>query len=264
MIVSKLKSHVIWTAVLFGLFAALLAPTFALSGGHDAPFFSSCQKLWSHHGLQSAGPENSLRALSAAFDQGAGGVELDVYFDEKYTHNFYVVSEETFASTGHGSLNLEEVLRLIGSRGYIWIDFWNLKQLTRTAAEDAAQTLGHMLAARGLLAHAIVESTDADNLSLFVTKGLYTSYWIQPPAIRDGDRAYWSALLRYKYNYLKGGYSAISMDQEAYDQRMDLLFERVPLHVFTVNEESRLEFFLRKNNVKVILTDTANFKRAGC
>jgi glycerophosphoryl diester phosphodiesterase len=76
--------------------------------------------------------ENSIESLSNAFQKGASGVELDVFYDQ--TLGKFVVSHDEPSDTKNGeTLYLDTVFSSMGSRGFLGIDFKNL-----TASNTAA------------------------------------------------------------------------------------------------------------------------------
>lgn len=223
--------------------------------------YSNCRKVWGHRGYFKGGlVQNSIESISKAFDLGAAGVEIDVFYDEQTSR--FVVSHDFPYNLKNGQLlTLKEVFEKTGNRGYFWLDFKNLGSLPPNVAETAAANLQHLLSELDLVDKAFVESKHLDNLTLVAQEGLYTSFWFPGHNIRtDHYFSFLISLCRVKSMLRCGEISAISMDYRQYAEVLHGtetrdLFPQMPIYLFTVNDRQTLSHLIEMENVKIVLSD---------
>jgi len=224
--------------------------------------YSDCLKVWAHRGYSKESPENSLESYKKAFELGAKGVEMDIFFDLDL-QDFIVSHDYPYKLENGKFLRLEDVFTNIGGLGYFWLDFKNLNSMSANNASIAVTKMYNLLQQNNLLKKVIIESTDPVNLSRFSKAGLYTSYWIYP----DSNRSlfhFWVTIYKYKLNYLLGEFSALSMDKDYYNTKIEKIFSHIPIHLFTVNDNKLLMTLTRKQNVKIILSDENFYSINSC
>ena len=239
------------------LSAALLIATkyivdYKFSRLESKPIYSGPFKVWAHRGYCRNSQQNSIESFTKAFDLGAVGTELDIFYNLK-TENYIVSHDYPYRLKNGRLLTLEEVFSCC-SRGYFWLDFKNLKNLSIDEAERATYHLHALLEKYNILKKVIIESVDPVNLSIVSKSNLYTSYWIRPDENSNFFK-FWSLVYLYKIFYLFGDFSALSMNHLYYSNNVDKIFSNVPIHLFTVNNKERLMDLINKRSVKVILSD---------
>lgn len=251
--------------VLLGLLLALpLSQQLRFLAPHPV-FYVGCRKVWGHRGHPQPPeiPENSIDSFRRAFDLGAAGVEMDVaYLPERREFLIHRPDRE-YARR----LTLQEVFQAVGNRGYFWLDIKTIRQLTPEQAQQAAQDLALLVDAFGLRKRVIVESDHPENLALFARQGLHTSYWIfnidedayPPPGLPR-----WRALWQVRENYIRGGFSAISMDYRMYRPEVARALWGARIHLFTVNDSQRLRDLVNRSQIRVVLTDLPLFDITTC
>jgi len=231
-------------------------------------FYTDCHKVWGHRGH----PEpptilpNTIASYERAFDLGAAGVEMDVRYDLQRREYFIGRYDEDVPPPGQ-RLTLEQVFTAVGDRGYFWLDVKTIAYLTPRQAQQAAADLALLLDRYDLRARAIVESDTPENLAYFAQAGLHTSYWIfnlDEDAFPRTPWGLWWALVQVKQNYIRGGFSAISMDRRFYTPLVAWMLRGARVHLFTVNEVQDLQRLVAQEQVRVILTDTARYDIDAC
>jgi hypothetical protein len=245
--------------VLFSV-AAFTAVNHLFSHIKPKSFYSGCYKVWAHRGFFKEGLKpNSIESIAAAYDLGAAGVEIDVFYDRK-TNLFGVSHDYPYNLQSGRMLMLEEVFRTVGKYGYFWLDFKNLADLTKEEAKKAVLELHALLTKYDLVQKSIVESINPFNLALASKAGLHTSCWIQPDTGPDTDFfRFRFDTFRYKLFCLYGDFSAISMDYNYFNKEVAAVFSPIPIHLFTVNDRQKLTALLDEKNVKIVLSDDKDY-----
>ena len=232
-------------------------------------FYTDCRKVWGHRGHPEPPevPENTIASYARAFDLGAAGVEMDVRYDPERREYFIGRYDRGAAPPPGQRLRLDQVFAAVGTRGYFWLDIKTIGYLTPAQAQQAAADLAALLDRYDLRARAIVESDTPENLTYFAQAGLHTSYWIfnlDEDAFPRTPWGLWWALVQVKRNYIRGGFSAISMDRRFYTPLVAWMLQGARVHLFTVNEVRDLERLVAQEQVRVILTDTARYDIDAC
>jgi glycerophosphoryl diester phosphodiesterase len=227
--------------------------------------YSGCFKVWAHRGFFRDGlEENSIDSFKKAFDLGAVGTELDIFYDLDL--DGYIVSHDYPYNLKNGrTLKLKDVLEKVGKRGYFWLDFKNLEVLSKKDAQKATLRMLDLLEKYNLTDKAIIESTNPINLSILSKSGLYTSYWVMPETTREENFfKFWRDIYKMKFFFIYGNFSALSMNHYRFSENIERIFANIPVHLFTVNDKKRVKELVRKKNVKVILTDEKQFYLEKC
>lgn len=232
---------------------------------HDI-FYSGCFKVWAHRGFFKEGlQQNSIESFLRAFELGAAGTELDIFYD--LNTNEYVVSHDYPYHLINGQiLKLEDVFKKVGKCGYFWLDFKNLAILSKQDTQKAVFTLHNLLKKYNLTDKIIVESTNPINLKIVSKLNIYTSYWIMPEIYSYDNFFYFQFdIFRYKLFYLYGNFSALSMDYNLFNKKLEGIFANIPIHLFTINDSKKLMNYFVKKNVKIILSDEKkNYSENNC
>ena len=242
------------------LLLGLLLTAMLLIRSYAPPaFYSESQKVWAHRGYVGDGlMENTIPAFRRAFELGAPGTELDIFFDQSRSR--FVVTHDAPESFDHDDLlTLNDVFHALGNEHLYWLDFKNLPQLAPEQARTAVNGLLSLQQQHALADKLIVESTHAQNLSLFSRAGIPTSYWVMfDPDASHAKLSFY--LWKVRLELYRGGFSALSMDHRQFTPRVESTFARIPIHLFTVNDPVRLDTLVSKENVRVILTDLNRYR----
>lgn len=219
-----------------------------------------CRKVWVHRTLVEGFSENTVAGLRRAYAIGAYGVEIDVIFDER-RDGLYVISEEALRSGVTPDLPLGTMLAAVPAGGQLWVDFWNLRDLSDGAASSAIERLAAELAVSNLSDRVVVESTSARRLGDLTARNVKGMLWV---TVRRSRSLRILDLARAARDFHRSGASAVSMDYRDYDDLVAWLFARVPIHLFTVNDAALLDSLTRDTRVSVVLSDTPAPIRLAC
>ncbi len=218
--------------------------------------YSGCFKVWAHR--SNFAESNTIES----FKLKARGREIDIYYDTD--NDSYIVSHDyPYIMKNERLIKLEEVFINTDTKGYYWLDFKNLKDLSISNTKTSAKKLHELLEKYSLLERTIVESKDPINLSVFSKNGFFTSYWIAPQEDRNMI-AFWFNIYKYKIGFLYGEFSALSIDYNHYGSTTEEVFSQLPIHIFTVNKKNILMELMAKENVKIILTDENYYLENSC
>lgn len=227
------------------------------------PFYDdSCKKIWGHRGYFKNQEMNSLGSFKEAFDFGAPGVELDIFYGiEK--KQFLVLREYSGEKKEADTLLLEDVFLEMGDRGYFWLDFKNMVDMSRDETTAASLRMRELLDRYGLLEKVIVESKNAWNLAIFSALNIHTSYWINVN-LRDNALMAWLKVFRHKARFVYGKFSAVSINYLNFTPYVQTAFSGIPVHIFTLNRQSDVHEFMQRKNVKIILSDQKYYSMSVC
>lgn len=242
--------------------AALYAGDRLLASYRPEPFYTGPGKVWAHRGYCAEGlAENSLEAFARAFELGAPGTELDVFYD--VGRDRFVVAHDEPASFGDARLlTLEAVFARFGPGRFYWLDFKNLRDLPPDGARAAAAALKTLVSRHALRDAVIVESTHAGRLALVAEAGLFTSYWVQLNPEEPAPKFRYH-ISRVRLAMYRGRFSALSMEHTQFSGRVERALHGLPVHLFTINDPGRLRELARKDTVRVLLTDLDGYRNGG-
>ena len=232
-------------------------------------FYTDCHKVWGHRGHPEPPEiiENTIPSFQRAFDLGAPGVEMDVRYDAE-RHEYYIGRYDRGPDVPPDQrLTLEQIFTAVGDRGYFWLDTKTIHYMTPEEAQQAAQDMAQLLDRFGLRQRAIIESDTPENLVYFARAGLHTSYWIfniDETAFPKTPWGLWWTLVRIKQNYIRGGFSAISLDVRFYTPLVRWMLKGARIHLFTIDDPEALRYWASHDEVRVILTDTARYDITTC
>ena len=232
-------------------------------------FYTDCRKVWGHRGHPEPPeiPENTIASYRRAFDLGAPGVEMDVRYDAARREYFIGRYDHGDPPPEGQRLTLDDVFTAVGDRGYFWLDTKTIHYMTPEEARQAAEDMRALLDRYDLRQRAIIESDAPDNLAYFARAGLHTSYWIFNI---DEDRfpqtflGQWWAMMRVQKHYIDGGFSAVSLDKRFYTPTVAWMLRGARVHLFTSDDRNELEALAARDQVRVILTDTAFYDIGTC
>lgn len=220
---------------------------------YDAKLTSTPQ-VWAHAAYLDKSRSNPLNLIGKAFQNGASGVELDVFYDEK-TQDFVLTHDNPYFRYEGKLFFLHQVFERFKQRGYYWIDFKNLSFSNYSKARDRMLKLLN----KYQLFHLVyVESTNGLLLRTYSSHGIRTIFWIAYD--RNWTRPF-------KFLYLKAiiGFSRFNGISSPYQRIGDPYFMKtfghLPIFLFTLNRKSLFDHYVQRKNIHVILTKRFYKKR---
>jgi len=210
----------------------------------------SCLKVWSTRGLVQSDSTtlsdvepNSIESIQRAYDNGAAGIEVDVFYDSAMGQ--YVVSHDRnpYKLKNGRILSLNELFIAAGTRGYFWLDFKKLRLLDREELADAVARLEKISSSGDLKKRLFIEGAAPVNLKAFQRAGFETIFDIHPPLDRHVLMPL--AANAYKIVYYFGDFSVIGMnhgDENApiYGERIRKILGDIPTFIYHVPDNKAL------------------------
>jgi len=177
--------------------------------------YHDCRKIWTARGIYGEGiDENSIQSIGHAFDEGAMGVEVDVFYDVEL--NDYIVSHNYPYQLKNGKiLPLSELLDAVGKDHYFWLDFKKLRRLSHEQALQAVQRLKDISQNNDVHERIYVEGENPANLSLFRKAGFHTIFDTHPAPASSFIAPLMITL--YKAFYYFGNHTVMGMEYGALD-----------------------------------------------
>jgi len=244
---------------LFFSFKTLIDYLFISKASSTPFFYNECEKVWGHRGYFKSHEQNSLNSYRAAFDLGAEGTELDIFYDIEM--NDFVVSHDFPYKLKDGKLlMLDEVFNVFGNTYYYWLDFKNLKKMSEKDVRSSVLKMSLLMDKYNIKNKIIIESTSVNKLFQLSKAGFHTSHWISFNE-NIGGLEYWKRSYKLKIKYLLGYFSAISMDYRIYTLKLKKSFSGLPILLFTINDEPTVMEYVMDDSVKVILSDESLYVR---
>ncbi len=172
--------------------------------------YSDCHKVWTARGIYGGAIEqNSIESIGKAFEQGAMGVEVDVFYDVAF--NDFVVSHDYPYNNKQGQLlKLSALFNRYPQRHYYWLDLKKQSRLSTEQIEDAVQRLQEISVGQGLAQRIYVESESPGKLSQFKRGGFNTLF-----DTRSRPASSWLAPIMmsvYKIAFYLGDYTVMGME----------------------------------------------------
>ncbi|MGN6439332.1 MAG: glycerophosphodiester phosphodiesterase [Agriterribacter sp.] len=204
-------------------------------------------QLWSHRGIGTKYPENSIQAFAEAIKNNATGIEIDVFFNKE--SDLFLVTHDP-PKNDSSYIDLEQYFKRFLDSTFYWID---LKNLDKDNSNLIAQKLSHLSKRYNLSGRIFIESSNAEGLYEIKKRDLRTLYWLQYN--RENFIRKELKLLYLKHILLKYKFDAISTSSSFYDQNFKQNFPAIPLFIFHPESEEKLRKLLSDSNVNVVLTD---------
>ena len=219
--------------------------------------YDDCRKVWSARGIYGGTvAQNSIESVAVAFDEGAMGVEVDIYFDRDM-RDFVVSHDEPYQLKNGELLMLGDLLAAYPEPRYYWLDFKKLRRLTNKQAHAAVARLLEITQPYGLESYVYVEGENPTNLSLFHRAGFHTIFDTHPLA---DDSVLTPAILAcYRMIYYFGDHTVLgmpygTMDKPVYGPRTERKMADVPVFLYHVpSDEGLVDELMLKDNVRVTL-----------
>lgn len=221
----------------------------AISRKDSSAAYNSCHKIWSTRGLVQ-GPQaehvasgNNAVTIRRAFEHGARGVEVDMFYDVAMKH--YVVSHDRPYELKNGALLfLETLLQQVPADRYFWIDLKKLRHLRPNEAEHAAVHLREVVQSAGIpLARVYVEGADPFNLGDFRDAGFPTILDSYP--LPEGRPFAGLVADIFKAVWFFGDFTVMSMNygldgEVIYGNDMRARLAPIPLFIYHVPDDPEL------------------------
>lgn len=241
--------------VLMLAFGAIVEVSFRFTKRQTFPL--SASKVWGHRGIGPGPDENTLVAFEKAFEAGAGGVELDLFYcPEK--NNFFVTHDYPAAGFKDGDLCLESVFTRTAHKGYFWLDFKNIRSLGNQDLKKAHKLLLEKLDKYDLKKKVLVEAPGPTvNLRIFKNSGLATAFTFFPN-LDKGFFYYNFQIFRAKLYFLMGSFDFLSVARDLYTPDLKNEFSGFTFFVYVVNEPEVARSLINDKSIAVILTDLTN------
>lgn len=244
-----------------------------LAGRANAGVYADPYKVWSNRGLVLEtneilrnGKHNSIESITLAFDRGAKGVEVDVFYDPELA--MFVASHDRPYHLQNGKLlSLRELLAAVGQRGAFWLDWKKLGHLDAAAVEAARAELEELTAPGNLKERFYIEGEDPLNLGFFRRAGFKTIFDTRPR--QDSSPITTLLVDLYKVVYYFGGHTVMAMntgtaDAPIYGPETRRLLRNVPLFLYHAPDDPAfLGELLANPDVRVVLVEDHSIVRYG-
>ncbi|MFT5050525.1 MAG: hypothetical protein ACI8QZ_001927 [Chlamydiales bacterium] len=238
---------------------------------------NDCHKVWAARGLVREGPnitrngtQNSIESIQLAFDEGAQGTEVDVFFDTEMGH--FIVSHDRPYNLKNGELlTLAALLKATGADGAFWLDFKKLRMLDDAGLAAAVAELEELTLMGGLKQRFYVEGEDPINLSAFRDAGFKTILDTHP--LPDSNFVTPGLINLYKLLFYFGDFTVMGMnygmlDDPIYGARTRQSLGTIPVFIYHVDDDaSVLDELTHLEAVRVILVKNHSVNRydlSGC
>jgi len=228
----------------------------------NASLYQDCYKIWATRGLVTEGDRsltssgNSTKTIQLAFNHGAKGSEIDLFYDVKMDR--YILSHNFPYRLKEGKLlSLQELISKIGNDYYLWLDLKKLGRLSKLEAQAAAARLSKITEGKSIRNKIYIEGEDPINLAAFRDAHFHTIFDTQPL-----KGSYWLSdfvITLYKMIFYFNDFSVMAMnsgsiDDPIFDQDAQSILSKAPLFLYHVpNNIALLQKYSAINNVKVIL-----------
>ena len=220
-------------------------------------------KVWSTRGLviggtatEWNGTQNSVESVRRAFEHGALGVEIDVFFDPDLG-KFVVSHGRPYLLKNGKLLMLDEMLAEVGDLGMFWLDWKKLRHLEQEDFRKALDELARLTSVGDLRQRLYVEGEAPFRVRQAANKGFLTILDSHPLP----DSSFLAPLVAslYKSVYYFGGHTVLALesgdvDDPVFGPRSRRILSNVPLFVYHVPDDPGLMRQLAlQDNVRVIL-----------
>ena len=238
--------------------------------------YASCNKVWATRGLVSdpaksgdASAGNSIETVRHAFDMGAPGTEIDVFFDT--TLDQYVLSHDIPYNKKNGELlSLEKLLAEVSDELYIWLDFKKLRHLDATGIASAVARLEFIAGDTDLKRRLYVEGADPINLGKFRDAGFKTIFDVHPYADKYPGTAFVASI--YKLVFYLNDFSVMAMkygtiEKPVFGPDMQESLGNIPVFIYHVTAVEEFEELSGLPGVRVMMHSdhsVAHFSNSDC
>ncbi|GGY55540.1 hypothetical protein GCM10011297_30370 [Bacterioplanes sanyensis] len=239
------------TAVLSVLVAVVCTSTASAAG--------ECQRLWLHRASITDHAANSSSGALAGWQQGAGGVEVDILYDPQQQR--FIVAHD-WQAAGEHSLLLSDWLSQVPQEIPLWLDAKNLGSLWPWQISGASQRLKTVLQQHQRLLTAIVESRHPWYLRHLQRQGIATLYRTDLKPYPDGDwRQSWHIDL-FQWLASVAPFSGVSLSHGRFQAPViEPLIRYAPVYLSTVRQAETAKALLAQPQVAVVLAKGSVIKQ---
>ena len=228
------------------------------AGVYDDP-----HKVWATRGLVTDGSDgspirvrNSIESISYAFNRGAKGTEVDVFYDPEM--GVFVVSHSRRYEKPNGVLlTLDSLFDAVGGDGYFWLDWKKLRHLDRDQLQAAITRLDLLMDRGDLRDRVYVEGEDPLSLLAIKQAGFQTIYDCKPtfdsnimgPVVAD----------LFKAVYYFGGFTVMALNsgtrsEPIYGPNTRCGLRNIPVFLYHLPDDVEfMEELVSSKDVRVII-----------
>ncbi len=230
-------------------------------------------KIWSTTGLvvdatadRPATVWNSIESIGLAFEHGARGVEVDVFYDVEMAE--FIVSHDRPYNLKNGALlTLDQLLAAVGDGGQFWLDWKKLRHLDQRELQASLDELETLAARYELKDRLYVEGEAPLHLRAFQRAGFKTICDTHP--LSDANPLTPLVVGVYKLIYYFGDFTVFGLnsgpiEDPIFGPETQKSLRHVPIFVYHVPmQEPWLEHLAHMPNLRVILPDDHRIDRFG-
>jgi len=229
--------------------------------------YENCNKIWSARGFYNSREEqNTITSMKRAFELGAIGAEVDLYYDVKMDK--FIISHDkpkkgidgnlVYTKKGGELLTLEKFLKVLSKDHYFWLDYKNLDRLSVDETSKAIQRLLKITNFDNIRERLYIEGSNPLLVSMYTDAGFRTILGIHP---LPGSNPLSSIVINgYKIAYFFKNITALAMpygkkvDDPIYDATAQENLKDVPVFIFhTPDDETTIRSLMAKKDVRVVL-----------
>jgi glycerophosphoryl diester phosphodiesterase len=233
--------------ILGSVLIAFLVITEVLYVGHEfRKVEGSNNKVWRHRG---GNPENTVEGITKSITEDQfDGVEIDLFYNNE-KNIFYVTHDKPMVDKQYQSFE-SYLIKLRGMKVSYWLD---LKNLTTSNREMVATRLSLLKNKYNSFQNYIIESKNYRPLRELASMGENTIYWINPHA-KSRIRIFRDIINKWKI--ILSDFVGVSVYYTQFQSSLkkSSLLKKIPVYLFTINDESILKKLIGRSNVKVILS----------
>lgn len=249
--------------VMTGFILVIARADYNLAQRTNAHAYNEPHKVWATRGLVTDGSDgspvrvrNSIDSISYAFNRGARGTEVDVFYDTEKCA-FIVSHGRRYEKPNNALLTLETLFNAVGEDGYFWLDWKDLRQLNRNQLQAALARL-KLITVQGNLRDRVYVEGEAP-LSLLAVRqaGFQTIYDCRP--MLDTNILNPVLVDVFKAVYCFGGFTVMGMNsgtraEPIYGPNTRRVLRTIPAFVYHVPDDMAfLEELAASKDVRVII-----------
>ena len=225
--------------------------------------YDNHHKVWATRGLVTDGSDgspirvrNSIESISYAFDQGAKGTEVDVFYDLKL--EVFVVSHSRHYEKPNGVLlTLDSLFDAVGGEGYFWLDWKKLRHLDRDQLQAALARLEQLMDQGDLRDRVYVEGETPLSLLAIKQAGFKTIYDCKPTF--DSNIMCSVVVDLFKAVYYFGGFTVMGLNsgtraETIYGPNTRCGLRNIPVFLYHLPDDvAFIEELVSSKDVRVII-----------
>jgi len=220
-------------------------------------------KVWATRGLVTDGSDgspvrvrNSIESIRYAFSRGAGGTEVDVFYDPEM-QKFIVSHASRYEKPNGVLLSLDTLFNALGDKGYFWLDWKKIRYLNHNQLQDALTRL-KQITNRGTLKDRVYVEGEAPLRLLAVKQaGFQTIYDCRP--MLDANILSPVIVAVFKAVYYFGRFTVMGMNSGSssapiFGPKTRRSLRNIPVFLYHMPDDMKfLEKLTSVRNVRVII-----------